>query len=423
MNIDELTKSEFDHAVRPEKLFILPLGALEDQGPALPLSSGSFNTVHLAKQLAVRLNAMLLPLIPYGAAEGRGSLPGLLSICTETYTSMLTDILADLVAIGAKHLLILTGQAIGTHKRAITDAMARIEEQYDINVMMFSDYELATEAMRSSSTGDESYRVDIESSRLLVSRPELMAGTPRYASDEWGRHLNEKIVTRLVEYVEQEMEGARRKPKVVFSDPVQRDPGSYSPETYFQNQRDLGIYNIWDATEEGNVNRPLVKPHSGKIDCYLAKSAFHTMLRHIVLNRRYEVMGLLVGPKADVFGKQGCVVYDAIHPETEQRDTQATVSVRFRKEAFQEMFERLHELPYEYLIMGWYHSHPGHTAYYSPTDVETHRTLFSQPHQVGIVVDAWHEDMGVFQPCEGGYSMRSWMIVDDSELTEEKFGT
>ena len=71
--------------------------------------------------------------------------------------------------------------------------------------------------------------------------------------------------------------------------------------------------------------------------------------------------------------------------------------------------------------MGWYHTHPGHTAYYSVTDIATHQRNFSKPHQVGIVIDPMHEDMGVYGLYEDGYVEKSFIIVDDGELVEERF--
>ena len=108
------------------------------------------------------------------------------------------------------------------------------------------------------------------------------------------------------------------------------------PMAYFYSIEDLGVHTVYDAVEEGLLTPdalPMKVRHHGKIDCYLSKSAFQAMLKHASQNPTIEVMGLLVGPKAIVFGKTGCVIYDAIGASLEA-STADEASVRFRDEAF-----------------------------------------------------------------------------------------
>jgi proteasome lid subunit RPN8/RPN11 len=47
-------------------------------------------------------------------------------------------------------------------------------------------------------------------------------------------------------------------------------------------------------------------------------------------------------------------------------------------------------------IVGWYHSHPGHGIFFSARDRQTHRDCFTQPWQIGLVIDPTTGSFGAF---------------------------
>ena len=52
-------------------------------------------------------------------------------------------------------------------------------------------------------------------------------------------------------------------------------------------------------------------------------------------------------------------------------------------------------------ILGWYHSHPGFSAFMSGTDVTTHREYFNQPYHISIVIDPLKREYRVWQTTGG----------------------
>lgn len=48
------------------------------------------------------------------------------------------------------------------------------------------------------------------------------------------------------------------------------------------------------------------------------------------------------------------------------------------------------------LIVGWYHSHPGLTAFFSDTDRRTQRAFFYHEYSIGWVIDPWSGDEALF---------------------------
>ena len=125
--------------------------------------------------------------------------------------------------------------------------------------------------------------------------------------------------------------------------------------------------------------------------------------------RKKEVMGLILG-KTYTHNKK---LY-SIAKDIATSDLDATkVNVKFK--SFEKLFEQLGELSYDYQILGWYHSHPGHTCFMSDTDVDTQKTMFKLPYQMAIVIDPIKFDMKAFaldQETKENVKESGYAIID-----------
>lgn len=43
------------------------------------------------------------------------------------------------------------------------------------------------------------------------------------------------------------------------------------------------------------------------------------------------------------------------------------------------------------LVLGWFHTHPGHTPFFSEIDLGTHEAFFKMPYHIGVVMDPCQE--------------------------------
>ncbi|MFQ6087894.1 MAG: Mov34/MPN/PAD-1 family protein [Candidatus Methanofastidiosia archaeon] len=156
-------------------------------------------------------------------------------------------------------------------------------------------------------------------------------------------------------------------------------------------------------------------PKDPALSLYISEDAFCKMIDHA--NRfapeRLEVLGFLIGERFSYEGREYTLVEDVV---TGKLETTA-FSVRFERE-FSELFERLSELREDYMIVGWYHSHPGLTCFLSSTDVETQRTLFPKPYHYAIVIDPVIKDFRVFGLNENHYVEKSFAVfrVEDEVI-------
>ena len=70
------------------------------------------------------------------------------------------------------------------------------------------------------------------------------------------------------------------------------------------------------------------------------------------------------------------------------------INVRFK--SFEKLFHHLDKVKFDYQIIGWYHSHPGHSCFMSSIDVDTQHRMFKHSHQCAIVIDPINFDMKAF---------------------------
>jgi proteasome lid subunit RPN8/RPN11 len=115
--------------------------------------------------------------------------------------------------------------------------------------------------------------------------------------------------------------------------------------------------------------------------------------------RRLEVMGFLLGEVSSWKGMTYTVVRDV--GTTGLRSSSS--KVRFDPEAMPKLFHELDGSGFDYILVGWYHSHPGHTCFLSRTDLDTQRAMFNEPYHAALVIDPINRDIKIFRLAGDGY--------------------
>ena len=86
---------------------ILPVGAIEQHGPHLPLSVDWAQAEYVSKLVANRIGALLLPGIPYGSSEVHDGFKGSVSITHESLKTITKDICMSLISQGFTRIGVL----------------------------------------------------------------------------------------------------------------------------------------------------------------------------------------------------------------------------------------------------------------------------------------------------------------------------
>lgn len=113
--MSEMTWVEFERRVREDQaLVILPVGALEQHGPHLPLGTDTLIPMGITTRVAERIGAIVAPPMSYGyksqpKSGGGQHFPGTTSLDGHSLTSVLRDVIREFARHGVRKLVLFDG--------------------------------------------------------------------------------------------------------------------------------------------------------------------------------------------------------------------------------------------------------------------------------------------------------------------------
>ena len=191
--------NEFHDGLQKTRTVLLPIGATEEHGPHLPLGTDTFQAADVCRQLAMRRSIFVAPAIPYGVCRSTIDHPGTISIKTETLKYLIKDVVIALYRQGLRNIVILSGHAGRTHNAALIDAGEfLIQSLEDLNMAVVTEYDLA----KNSGAGlietiDDSHAGEIETSRMMATRPEMVKG---FAAPEFPKFPSHILVRNKLRF-------------------------------------------------------------------------------------------------------------------------------------------------------------------------------------------------------------------------------
>jgi creatinine amidohydrolase len=180
-----MTSTEFARAIARNPLVILPVGALEEHGPHLPLSADIVQPMALARALAKERGALILPPLWYGYCSSTRPFPGTVSLEVETLLAVARDLVADLYRNGVRKLLVLSGHAGASHMAALREGAKRVAALHDdLRVAVLTDYDFAYELLgKDGIPAKDGHAGFVETARVLAVAPRLVKGHTRVKPD------------------------------------------------------------------------------------------------------------------------------------------------------------------------------------------------------------------------------------------------
>ena len=231
MLFEELTSKEVGETINSQSVAIFPIGAVEEHGTHLPLSTDCLQPEYVANEVAKRLgNTYVLPIMKYGQCSSTRNFPGTISLRFETLQMIVEDVLRELHRTGFRNIVVLSGHAGRLHMSAIKLAAAHVVEELDIKLMVLSDYDIAYAMEEIEIPPKDGHAGMIETSRVMAIRPDLVKGKgeshhpefppyrverdaekyfpggvmgdPQLANVEFGHKANKIIIDELADLIE-----------------------------------------------------------------------------------------------------------------------------------------------------------------------------------------------------------------------------
>jgi proteasome lid subunit RPN8/RPN11 len=133
------------------------------------------------------------------------------------------------------------------------------------------------------------------------------------------------------------------------------------------------------------VDKPVpASPYIRPAEIIVDAVAWNQMNQHAREDLRYEAGGVMLG---GIYEHDGGLVVRITTAVAAREAVNSVASIQFTYDAWSQMEkERQQRAPAEKLV-GWYHTHPGFSAFFSSTDHFMHENFFTQPWHIALVID------------------------------------
>jgi creatinine amidohydrolase/Fe(II)-dependent formamide hydrolase-like protein len=154
---------------------LLPVGAVEQHGPHLPLDVDAWDADYLCREVARACSdpkPLVLPLIPYGVSYHHQSFAGTLSLSPDTLWRVVYDVGMSAARHGIKKLVIVNGHGGNAPTLHLAAQMLNRDALIFscVDTGETSDKDIA----RITDTAADVHAGEIETSTTLATRPELV---------------------------------------------------------------------------------------------------------------------------------------------------------------------------------------------------------------------------------------------------------
>lgn len=189
VRLGPLTWPEAEKRFREMDVALLPVGAIEQHGPHLPLDTDAWDAERICDDVAAACShprPIVLPLVAYGVSYHHDDFPGTLSISPDTLSRTVYEIGVAVARNGITKLLIINGH--GGNSPALHFAAQMINRDTGIFTAVDTGESSDTDIDRLTETPNDVHAGEVETSTTLALRPELVRmdlakpAIPRFSS-------------------------------------------------------------------------------------------------------------------------------------------------------------------------------------------------------------------------------------------------
>ncbi|MEZ5773344.1 MAG: creatininase family protein [Hyphomicrobiaceae bacterium] len=174
----DMTSAEFSGADRTRWVAVLPIGAIEQHGPHLPVSTDTLIAAALVERaiagLPEGLPVTFLPVLPIGKSNEHLAFPGTLSLSWQTLVSLLVEIGESVARAGLSKLVILNTHGGNREAIGIAGRELRVRRGMLVVTAGWSRPDEAADHFPAAEQGYDIHAGDEETSILLALRPDLV---------------------------------------------------------------------------------------------------------------------------------------------------------------------------------------------------------------------------------------------------------
>jgi creatinine amidohydrolase len=174
--LGDLSSSSFAAIIGQIEMVMIPVGAHEQHGPALPVSTDTLSAQVLCALAGalMRPRVAVAPTIPWGVSWHHGGLPGTISLREETLMAIVEDTVTSLHRYGIDRFLVVNMH--GGNNPALQIAVERCHRDHEVPVVssIYAYSLIATAALDLLGPDAPGHAGGDEASVVLATRPDLV---------------------------------------------------------------------------------------------------------------------------------------------------------------------------------------------------------------------------------------------------------
>lgn len=154
---------------------LLPVGAIEQHGPHLPLDTDTWDADYFCREVAERCSSpkpLVLPPIHYGVSYHHDDFPGTISVSPETLSRLVYEVGMAAARHGVRKLVIVNGH--GGNAPTLQFAAQMINRDAHIFTCVDTGETSDADIERITETPNDVHAGEVETSTSLATRPELV---------------------------------------------------------------------------------------------------------------------------------------------------------------------------------------------------------------------------------------------------------
>ncbi|MEM4141215.1 MAG: creatininase family protein [Nitrososphaeria archaeon] len=164
--LSEMSWPEVKEALKTTDIVIVPIGSIEQHGPALPLKTDAYIAEKVAEMAAEKVYAIVAPTICFGFSDHHMAFPGTISINEENLIYLIFNVCRSLSIHGFKKIVILN--AHGGNHSAIHAAMYKLKKEEKIGVYFVDIFSLVSDVVNNIFSKPIYHADDFETSIMMA---------------------------------------------------------------------------------------------------------------------------------------------------------------------------------------------------------------------------------------------------------------
>nr|WP_269811000.1 creatininase family protein [Kineosporia rhizophila] len=126
---EQQTWPEAGEVVKRTDAVIIPVGAIEQHGPHLPLAVDTLICQAVAEGVSALTGVPVLPPVTYGVSGSHGDFPGTVALRPETLIAVMEDLIDSLYASGVRQFVLLNGHIWNNGSLDVTAEKLRVRHK------------------------------------------------------------------------------------------------------------------------------------------------------------------------------------------------------------------------------------------------------------------------------------------------------